>query len=218
MNILISGTGGVRTDFVRQFLLRALNKNANATWNIDCFSGRTLPGVTWNTQLNTCNVDKIHYGIAELSNALSTLNYDIILYIMHDATNAEQCANRTWEHLVKSFLIPSQEFTVEQAYQKIETMLQAVTIIETLTPMDKVFYLKYSDMIDSCGSMILEQTLDITFDPYHHSLWQAAIEKSHSPDRVHYQGELFTKDYVRSRVEYYFTKRQESDANKHSKN
>ena len=214
MNILVSGTGGVRTDFVRQFLLRALNQNATTSWNIDCLSGRTLPGVTWNTELNTCNVDKIHYGIAELSNALSALDYDVILYIMHDATNSEQCANRTWEHLVKSFLIPSQEFTVEQAYQKIETMMQAVTIIETLPPMDKVFYLKYSDMIDSRGSVILEQTLDITFDPWDHVLWQAAIEKSHSPDQVYYKGELFTKNYVRSRANYYHANRKESYQNK----
>ena len=218
MNILVSGPGGVRTDFVQQYLIRMLNPDVQQSWNIDSYTGRTIQNKKPGNYPGKYQVYKEHSGIKRISQSQWVLSrresmlddYDKAIYILHNHTDIEECVKRSWEHIVKSFMFNSAEkLTVQEMYDKIEYESEVSLHGNHDVTISGASIVTLADMLDKDGWQTLQNAVGINFPNHAKHLWQVALSHSHSPKEVYYQGELFTKDHVRNRVNYYHAKRQE---------
>jgi len=218
MNILVSGAGGVRTDFVQQYLIRILNPHLQQSWNIDSYTGRTIQNLKPNNYTGEYIVYKEHSGLRRISDSEYILSrrenivaeYDKVFYLLHNHQDIEECTKRAWEHVVKSYMYNSAEnYTGAEIHAKIdhesEISLHGNDNISVLG----VSILRFADIISDHGWQSLQEAMEVDFPVHAAHLWQTALTHSHSPDKVYYRGELFTKDHVRQRVEYYYARKQE---------
>jgi len=223
MNILVSGPGGVRTDFVQQYLIRMLNPDVQQSWNIDSYTGRTIQNKNPGNYPGKYQVYKEHSGLKRISEFQWVLSrredmlddYDKAIYILHDHTDIEQCVKRAWEHIVKSFMFNSAEkLTVQEMCKKIEHECEVSLHGNNGVTISGASTVTLADMLNDNGWQILQNVLGMNFPEHAKHIWQVALSRSHSPDEVYYRGKLFTKNHVRSRVNYHHAKRQEFYQNK----